>query len=65
MESAKQLDPNAETTLGIDIAATVTAIKKDNALGIGYEVAYEHKAEIDTFLKIFGMTETDEEIYYK
>lgn len=65
LESAKQLDENAETTLGIDIAATVSAIKKDNALGIGYEVAFEHKAEIDTFLKIFGMTETNEEIYYK
>ncbi len=65
LENAKQLDPNAETTLGIDIAATVAAIKKDNAIGIGYEVAYEHKSEIDTFLKIFGMTETNEEIYYK
>lgn len=65
LESAKQLDPNAETTLGIDIAATVSAIKKDNAIGIGYEVAYEHKAEIDTFLKIFGMPETNEEIYFK
>ena len=65
LEKAKELDQNAETTLGIDVAATVTAIKKDNALGIGYEVAYEHKAEIDTFLKVFGMTETNEEIYYK
>ena len=65
LEKAKELDEQAETTLGIDIAATVTAIKKDNALGIGYEVAYDHKAEIDTFLNIFGMPETNEEIYYK
>lgn len=65
LEKATQLDVNAETTLGIDIAATVGAISNDNRLGIGYENAYEHKGEIDTFLSIFGMPETSEEIYFK
>ena len=65
LEKAKQLDENAETTLGIDIAATVSAIEKDNALGIGYEVAINHKTEIDTFLNVFGMSTTNEEIYFK
>ena len=64
-EKVKELDPQAETTLGLDVAATVTAINKNNALGIGYENAFEHKGEIDTFLKIFGMEETNEEIYFK
>ena len=64
-ESAKQLDPNVETTLGLDVASTIKAIEKDNALGIGYEIAYEHKGDIDTFLNIFGMPATNEEIYFK
>lgn len=45
------------------IAASVT--KKNNGLGLGYKTAFDNKGAIDTFLSIFGLNETTEEIYYK
>lgn len=60
-----EVDPTAESVLIIDIRAAIESIKNGNKLGIGYKKAYEHKEEIDTFLSIFGMSKTDEAIYYK
>ena len=65
LENASQIDPEAETHLGIKIAPAVSAITNQNHLGIGYVDAYSHKGEIDTFLSIFGMNATNEEIYFK
>ena len=39
--------------------------ENNNQLGLGYKSAYENKKGIDTFLKLFNIEETNEEIYFK
>lgn len=60
-----EAESQASTILGMNIESAISSIKNGNTLGIGYKKAFEHKSEIDTFLSIFGMGATSEEIYYK
>lgn len=60
-----EAEPQASSILAIDVNAAISSIKNGNKLGIGFKYAYQHKTEIDTFLQIFGMGATSEEIYYK
>lgn len=58
-------DPTAESTLVININDAIASISNGNRLGVGYKNAFEHKSEIDTFLSVFGLPATNEEIYFK
>lgn len=58
-------NPNAASTLEINVPAAIGAIQNNNRLGIGFEYAYLNKQQIDTFLNIFGIEPTNEEIYFK
>lgn len=50
---------------GVPGALLAKVTKEDNKLGLGYTTAYTNKACIDGYLKVFGLGETNEEIYYK
>lgn len=39
--------------------------QEGNLLGLGYKSAIENKKAIDSFLKLFGIEETNEKIYFK
>ena len=65
LDNVKASHPTMESVLGIDVSAAIASITNANSLGIGYEDAYTHKSEIDTFLNIFGISSTNEEIYFK
>ena len=65
LKKVLESDSNAASVLGIDFDAAISSIKNGNQLGVGFKYAYQHKTEIDTFLSIFGMGATSEEIYYK
>ena len=65
LKKVLESDSNAASVLGIDFDAAISSIKNGNRLGVGFKYAYQHKTEIDTFLSIFGMGATSEEIYYK
>jgi len=37
----------------------------NNAMGLGFRRAIDIKDDIDTFLSVFGVEKTSEEIYFK
>lgn len=54
-----------KTFFGVDplIAASVT--QDNNGLGLGFKKAIDIKEDIDKFLSLFNIGETNEEVYYK
>ena len=65
LDNCKAVNENADRILGIELESAKQSISEDNRLGIGFEYAHEHKSEIDTFLKLWNMSDTNEEIYFK
>ena len=59
----KSSDPSSVYGVNPDIIPSVISENK-NGLGLGFKYAKENKAGIDNFLSIFGIAETNEEIYF-
>lgn len=55
---------SAATVFGIAPEMAETVLKNGNGMGLGYKYAKSNKAAIDTFLSLFNIPETNEEIYY-
>ena len=53
------------TKYGVNPTVAAKVLKKNNGMGLGYKDAYKNKASIDSFLSLFGIGETSEEIYFK
>lgn len=54
-----------QTFFGISLeAAQAVLANGSNGLGLGFKLARDNKAAIDTFLSLFNIEETDETIYY-
>ena len=65
-ETLKDQDSDEMTSLyGADYNIAVNVMKDNNGLGLGYKKGKDIKANIDTFISLFGVEETNEEIYYK
>lgn len=50
---------------GIPNTKIVSKVLKNNTIGLGYKKAYDIKQEIDEYLAIFNIGESNEEIYFK
>ena len=63
-------DEEAVAQYGFNPAVVVNVLKQKNALGnnamgLGFRRAIDIKDDIDTFLSVFGVEKTSEEIYFK
>ena len=61
-------EASAQYGFNPDIVVNVFKQKNNagiNAMGLGFKRAIEIKKDIDAFVKLFDMKETDEEIYFK
>ena len=47
------------------VSEVASKIMANNELGLGYKDAYSIKSSIDSFVELFGIEKTNEEIYYK
>ena len=64
---AEKLKGSAEeiTALyGVNPAVAIAVLKDNNGLGLGYKNAKENKENIDSFVSLFSLENTNEEIYY-
>lgn len=55
---------SAATVFGVAPEMAETVLKNGNGMGLGYKYAKSNKAAIDTFLSLFNIQETNEEIYF-
>ena len=55
---------DAATVYGVAPAMAEAVLRKNNGMGLGFKLAKENKAAIETFLGIFGIKNVDEKIYY-
>ena len=53
-----------DVTFGVAPQMAANLLKANNAMGLGFKKAKDHKAEIDQFLSLFNIAETNEEIYF-
>lgn len=53
-----------DVAFGVAPQMATNLLKANNAMGLGFKKAKDHKAEIDQFLSLFNITETNEEIYF-
>lgn len=60
----KSDDDTITRKLGVDVN-TISNVMNTNGLGLGYQSAFESKEAIDTYIALFGLEKTNEEIYYK
>ncbi len=61
-----KLETEVATSLyGANYQMVKKVIEDDNSLGLGYIKAIDNKKAIDNFISLFGMDETNEEIYFK
>lgn len=58
-------DEEIKDIFGIGNAALASKVLKNNSIGLGYKKAYDNKKTIDSYISLFGLTETNEEIYFK
>lgn len=58
-------DTEVKEIFGIPNSKIALKVLENNSIGLGYKKAYDNKDAIDTFVSIFGMEETSEEIYIK
>lgn len=49
---------------GVPAETAVAVLKDGNGLGLGFKKAKENKDNIDSFIELFGLDKTNEEIYY-
>lgn len=61
----KLADEEIKEIFGIPNAKIAKKVLMENGVGLGYKNAYENKENIDKYLSIFDMEETNEEIYFK
>ena len=45
--------------------AAVAVLKNNNGLGLGYKEGLQNKENIDSFISLFSLENTNEEIYYQ
>lgn len=50
---------------GVPNANMAVKVLTNNSIGLGYKKAYDNRQAIDSFISLFGMENTGEEIYYK
>ena len=50
---------------GINSNVAKKVVEDNNSLGLGYVNAYSNKQAIDSFINLFEVSATNEEIYYK
>ena len=55
---------DAATVYGVAPAMAEAVLRKNNGMGLGFKLAKDNKAAIETFLGIFGIKDVDEKIYY-
>lgn len=53
------------TKYGVNPTVAANVLKKNNGMGLGFKYAFENKDAIDNFLSLFGIGETNEEVYFK
>ena len=58
-------DEELKDIFGVANTDIVNKVLEHNTIGLGYKDAYTYKQEIDKFIALFSLDETDEEIYYK
>lgn len=58
-------DEELKDIFGVASTDIVNKVLEHNTIGLGYKDAYAYKEEIDKFVALFSLDETDEEIYYK
>ena len=54
----------ATALYGVNPTVATTVLKDNNGLGLGYKKAKENKENIDSFISLFSLENTNEEIYY-
>ena len=50
---------------GVEADVATAVLKDNNGLGLGYKNALNNKDHIDSFISLFSLENTNEEIYYK
>lgn len=58
-------DDEVKEIFGIPNAMIATKVLSNNSIGLGYKDAYDIKNDIDAFVSVFGLEDTNEEIYFK
>lgn len=58
-------DEEIKDIFGIANASLAGKVLKNNSIGLGYKKAYDNSKAIDSFISLFGLKETNEEIYFK
>lgn len=65
-EATKGLDAAfVQSKLSAPAAMLKNMAKANNRMGLGYKKAYDNKESIAEFMKLFGMNEVNEEVYYQ
>lgn len=64
IEQGMNKDDNAEMHFRVKPSIAKQLTQDDNKLGLGFKLAKDNKTSIDTFLSLFGIGATNEEIYY-
>lgn len=72
LENPKLIQSNLNTEdkaindkYGVNFNACMSLLNDNNAIGLGYKKAIENKDNIDKFIGLFNIGETNEEIYFK
>lgn len=58
-------DDEVKEIFGIPNVKIASKVLANNSIGLGYKKAIEYKQAIDSFVAIFGIETTNEEIYFK
>ena len=65
-ESMDQISSEEVTSIfQINSNAAKAVLEDNNGLGLGYKKALDNKQSIDSFISLFSLGETNEEIYFK
>lgn len=54
----------AQALFGVPPQVAANVLKTNNGMGLGFKMAKENKAAIDSYLSVFNIKETDEKIYF-
>lgn len=58
-------DEEASLLYGINKNVAKKVIEDNNSLGLGFVRSYSYKSDIDNYISLFGMENTDEKIYFR
>ena len=58
-------DDEVQAKYGVGVNAAVAVLKNNNGLGLGYKEGLQNKENIDSFISLFSLENTNEEIYYQ